>query len=198
MVLPAGSPPCAALTLTCSAVTDAWAAGGPFFRVPPDVESTVSVPQSSSEAVVPGVLATSCPSARRPCSSDADVSEPTDRSLAPAETAAVTLPATISPLKSDTTIASADAWVAAADPGDANPAARERPMLTMEPSAGYWKDCTSAMVDVGHSRSPRDTPLWPGIVMRRRKALAPVSALRGGGAADAIAVKSATAAMTAT
>ena len=29
-------------------------------------------------------------------------------------------------------------------------------MLTTEPSAGYWNDCTSAVVDVGHSRSPSD------------------------------------------
>ena len=108
------------------------------------------------------------------------------------------LPATISPLKSETTIASANDCVAAADPGDAKTAARDRPTLTTEPSAGYWNDCTSAVVDVGHSRSPSDTPSWPGIVIRRRNALAPVFALRGGGAAEAMAVKRATATTTAT
>ena len=61
------------------------------------------------------------------------------------------------------------------------------PTLTTDPSAGYWKDWTSAVVDVGHSRSPSATVSWPGIVMRRRNALAPVLALRGGGAAEAIA-----------
>ena len=65
---------------------------------------------------------------------------PTERALAPAETDAVILPATISPLNSETTIVSANDCVAAAEPGDAKTAARERPTLTIEPSAGYWND----------------------------------------------------------
>ena len=48
--LPAGSPPWAALNVTRSAVTDACAPGGPVLRVPLDPVSTVSVPQSSSDA----------------------------------------------------------------------------------------------------------------------------------------------------
>ena len=86
------------------------------------------------------------PRARSPCTSDAVDSAPTERALAPAETDAVTLPATISPLKSETTITSANDCVAAAAPGDAKTAARDRPTLTIEPSAGYWNDWTSAVV----------------------------------------------------
>jgi hypothetical protein len=84
-----------------------------------------------------GALGTSCPSARRPCTSDADVLAPTERALAPAETDAVTLPATISPLNNETTIASESDCVAAADPVDTKREPRERPMLTIDPSAGY-------------------------------------------------------------
>ena len=182
--LPAGRPPCAAFTRTRSAVTEACAPGGPALRLPLSDESTVSVPQSSSD-VLPAPLEMSLPSARSPCTSEASVSAPAERALAPADADAVIFPATISPLKSETTIASAKDCVAAAAPGDANTAARERPMLTIEPSAGYWNDCTSAVVDVGHSRSPRTTVSCPGIVMRKRNALAPVVALRGGGAAAA-------------
>ena len=69
----------------------------------------------------------------------------------------MTLPATISPLKSETTIASANDCVAAADPGETKIAARERPTLTIDPSSGYWNDCTSAVVEVGHSRPPMRT-----------------------------------------
>ena len=90
--------------------------------------------------VFPGALGMSRPRTRSPWTSDADDSDPTDRSLAPAETDAVILPATISPLKRERTIASANDCVAAAEPGDANTAARERPTLTTEPSAGYWND----------------------------------------------------------
>src|SRR5262245_57948652 len=140
----------------------------------------------------------SLPSARKPCTPEAVVSAPTKRPLAPADTAAVTLPATISPLKSETTIVSAKDCVVTAEPGEANAVARERPTLTTEPSDGYWKDSTSALVEFGHSRSPRATVSFPGIVIRTRKALAPVVALRGGGAADAIAVTPTTAAATAT
>ena len=74
----------------------------------------------------------------------------------------MTLPATISPLKSDTTIASATDSVAAADPGAANTVARERPTLTTDPSAGYSNDCTSAVVVVGHSSPPTETVLLAG------------------------------------
>ena len=81
------------------------------------------VPQSSNDTL-PGALGTSFPSARRPCTTDAFVSAPADRALAPAETDAVTLPATISPLKSETTIASANDCVAAAVHGEAKIAAR--------------------------------------------------------------------------
>ena len=137
--LPAGSPPWSALKWIRSPVMDACAPGGPFLRAPLLPARTVSVPQSSSEAV-PGALGRSRPRARSPWTSDAAESEPTDRSLAPAETDAVILPATTSPLNRDTTIVSAEACVAAADPGDAKTAARERPMLTTEPSAGYWND----------------------------------------------------------
>src|SRR5262245_22484956 len=130
----------------------------------------------------------SLPSARNPCTPEAVVFAPTERALAPADTAAVTLPATISPLKSETTIVSASDWVVAAEPGTAKTVARERPTLTTEPSDGYWKDSTSALVEFGHSRSPSAIVSRPGMVMRTRKAFAPVVALRGGGAADAIAV----------
>ena len=114
------------------------------------------MPQSSS-CVLPGELGMSLPSTRRPCTSDADVSVPTERALAPADTDDVSFPATISPLKSERTIASANDCVAAADPGEANTAARDRPTLTTDPSAGYWKDCTSAVVESGQSSSPSET-----------------------------------------
>src|SRR5262249_60290590 len=92
----------------------------------------------------------------------------TEGALAPAEADAVTLPATISPLKSETTMASAKDWVAAAEPGEANTEARERPTLSTEPSAGYWNDSTSAVVESGQSRSPSEIGAWPGTVMRTR------------------------------
>ena len=126
------------------------------------------------------------------------MSAPAERALAPAETEAVTLPATISPLNSETTIASANDCVAAAAPGDAKTAARERPTERTEPSAGYWKDCTSAVVEVGHSSPPMRTVSWPGIVMRTRNAFASVVALRGGGAAAASVAEATSAATTAT
>jgi len=134
--LPAGRPPWAAVRVIRKAVTDAWAAGGPVFRLPVLVESTSSVPQSSSEVVVPGVDEMSRPSARRPCTLDSEVSAPAERTLAPAVAEAVTLPATISPLKSETTMSSPYDSAVAAAPGAAKRASRERPMLTTEPSAG--------------------------------------------------------------
>jgi hypothetical protein len=72
-------------------------------------------------------------------------------------TDAVTFPATISPLKSETTISSPKDCVAAAGPGAAKTAARERPTLRTEPSAGYSNDWTSAVVELGHSRPPTET-----------------------------------------
>ena len=64
----------------------------------------------------------------------------------------------------------------------------------MEPSSGNWNDCTSALRFVGHVSSPSDTVYWPGIVIRTSTALAPVLALRGGGAAVASAAQTASAA----
>jgi hypothetical protein len=58
------------------------------------------------------------PRTRSPWTSDADDSDPTDRSLAPAETDAVILPATISPLNRERTIA-LQRLRRAAEPGDA-------------------------------------------------------------------------------
>ena len=69
--LPAGRPPCVGAQSEREArVTDACAAGGPALRLPLSLERTVSVPQSSSDAL-PGALAMSRPRARSPCTSDA-------------------------------------------------------------------------------------------------------------------------------
>ena len=67
-------------------------------------------------------------------------------------------------------------------------------MLTIEPSAGYWNDCTSA----GRRRRPFEAAeqdrVLPGIVMRERNALAPVvGALGWRRAAASVAERRATA-----
>jgi hypothetical protein len=84
-------------------------------------------------------------------------SAPTDRALAPAEADAVTCAATTSPPKSERTMTSPNDWAAAASPGCAKTLARDLPRLTIEPSSGYWNDCTSDVVLVGHCNSPSET-----------------------------------------
>src|SRR5262245_64055632 len=137
-------------------------------------------------------------SALGPWTCEADGSDPTDRALAPADTEAVTFPATTSPLNNETTIASANDCVAAADPGEAKTAARDLPTLSTDPSAGYWNDCTSEVVESGQPRSPREIGFCPGIVMRTRKAVALVVALFGGGAPAASVAEVTRASATAT
>ena len=182
--LPAGRPPWSAERRTRRAVTDACAPGGPAFRLPlslrehghrsPVLERDASrsarhVLTERAQALHLGGLG------RRTGGARAGTGRDGSRDL----------PATISPLNSETTIASANDSVAAAEPGAAKTAARERPTLTIDASPGYWNDSTSAVVEVGHSSPPMRTVLCPGIVMRRRNAFAPVFALRGGGAAAA-------------
>ena len=103
------------------------------------------------------------------------MSAPAERWLAPAVIEAVTWAATISPANSESATASAEDCAVAASPGCAETVARDRPRLTIEPSSGYWNDCTSALRFVGHVRSPSDTVSWPGIVTCTSTALAPVS-----------------------
>jgi hypothetical protein len=97
-------------------------------------ESTVSEPQSPRDAVDPGALETSWPSARSPSTVEPVALPPAMRALAPAVVVAVSRPATTSPLKSDSTITSADACAAAASPGCAEtfaraPDADDRPVV---------------------------------------------------------------------
>ena len=42
-------------------------------------------------------------------------------------------------------------------PGLRKDVARDLPRLTIEPSSGYWNDCTSDVVLVGHCSSPSET-----------------------------------------
>ena len=97
------------------------------------------------------------PGARSPWTADAVTSAPTDRALAPAEADAVTCAATASPPNSERTMTSANAWAAAASRAAQRPSRATCRELTIEPSSGYWNDCTSDVVLVGHCSSPSET-----------------------------------------